>query len=365
MRPDLPGTALDRSTGFRHLLAMLQVGVNQALATPDPHHPSLAPPWRTDVYKYGHDCPDALYRSASIDGALNYRVSGTLGTARYLSFQVEGAKGTVGNLRDDQMDVGGDGSFVVWVGPDSHRGNLLQTTPDADQLFVRQFFSDWATEVPGTFRIECLTTDGSTRSAAPHPGRPERVAAQIEALGRWFQAITDYYLEREMRDRRQWPNAFMPARTKTEDGGANDIILGHGHFDLDPGRALLVEVRPARARYWSLDLANPWRESLDYAHHLTSLNGDQAVLDDDGCFRAVLAHQDPGIPNWLDTMGHQSGAMIFRWVVSDHAPEPTCTVVPHSEIRKHLPVSTPVVTDDERRVQIAERYRQVMRRFSL
>lgn len=157
----------------------------------------------------------------------------------------------------------------------------------------------------------------------------------------------------------------MPARTKTEDGGANDIILGHGHFDLDPSSALLVEVRPARARYWSLDLANPWRESLDYANHVTSLNGDQAVVDDDGYFRAVVAHTDPGVPNWLDTMGHPSGAMIFRWVVSDEAPAPACTVVPHTDIRRHLPAATPVVTDNERRAQIAERYGQVMRRFSL
>jgi hypothetical protein len=364
MAPDLPGTALDRSTGFRHLLAMLQVGLNQALATPEPHHPSLAPPWRTDVYKYGHDCPDALYRSASINGVLNYRVSGTVGTARYLSFQVEGPNGTVSNLRDDEMEVAADGSFVLWVGPVPHDSNWLETTVDADQLFVRQFFSNWATEAQGTFRIECLDDRPSSLGGATHPGRPERVAAQIEAVGRWFEAITDYYLEREVRDRREWRNAFMPARTKTEDGGANDIILGHGHFDLDPGAALLVEVRPARARYWSLDLANPWRESLDYAQHVTSLNGDQAVLDDDGYFRAVVAHRDPGVPNWLDTMGHQSGAMIFRWVVSDEAPEPVCTVVPHSDIRGHLPATTPVVTRDERTGQIAERYRQVMRRFS-
>jgi hypothetical protein len=362
--PGLPDTALDRSTGFRHLLAMLQVGINQALATPDTRHPSLAPPWRTDVYKYGHDCPDALYRSAAIDGALNYRVFGRFGTARYLSFQAEGPDGTVGNLRDDQVELEPDGSFVVWVGPDPHEGNWLSTTGDTDQLFVRQFFSDWAVETPGTFEIECLS-DPASAGPAVHPGQPERVAAQLAALRRWFDAITDYYLAREVRDRTEWPNAFMPARTKTEDGGANDIVLGHGHFDLEEAEALLIEVRPAPARYWSLDLANPWRESLDYARFVTSLNGDQAVLDEDGIFRAVVAHGDPEVPNWLDTMGHRSGALIFRWVVCNEAPEPTCTVIPHSEIRSHLPAGTPTVSDEERRNQIAERYRHVARRFSL
>ncbi len=360
--PDLPDTDLDRATGFRHLLAMLRVGIDQALATPEPGHPSLAPPWRTDVYKYGHDCPDALYRSARIRGDLTYRVRGTVGTARYLSFQTEGPNGTVGNLRGDQLAVGPDGTVELWVGPRPREGNWLRTTGDTDALFVRQFFSDWAGERAGTFDIEAV--GGPASAPADHPGRPERVAAQLEALGTWFATITGYYLDREVTDRAAWPNAFMPARAKTEAGGAQEIVLGHGHFDLDPDSALLVEVAPAPALYWSLDLANPWRESLDYAVRQTSLNDSQAVLDDDGRFRAVVAHRDPGVPNWLDTMGHRSGAMVFRWVVSDGAPEPRCTVVPHAAVRDRLPPSTVVVTPEERAATIARRRDHVRRRFA-
>ena len=36
------------------------------------------------------------------------------------------------------------------------------------------------------------------------------------------------------------------------------------------------------------------------------LNGHQAVLDD-GVFRAVVAHRDPGVANWLDTAGNRRG----------------------------------------------------------
>lgn len=361
LRADLPGGDLERATAVRHLLAMLRVGVEQALAAPDPAHPALQP-WRTDVYKYGHDCPDALYRSTPVRGDLTYRVRGSVGSVRYLSFQLEGPHGTVGNLRADQMQVGPDGRFEVWFGPEERPGNWLRTTAGTDQLFVRQFFSDWDTEEPATFSIEAFPA--ADEGPAPHPGRPERVAAQVAALGEWFDAITRYYADREATDRVAWPNAFMPARAKTEAGGAAEIVLGHGHFDLDPGSALLVEVPPPRALYWSLDLTNPWRESLDYAVRQTSLNDSQAVVDDDGVFRAVVAHHDPGVPNWLDTMGHGSGAMVLRWVVADSVPEPRCTVVPHESIRDVLPAGTPVVTPAERAARIAARRRHVLRRFA-
>lgn len=359
--PALPATDLDRATGYRHLLAMLRVGLDQALASSDPAHPALAP-WRTDVYKYGHDCPDALYRSARIRAGTTYRVTGSIGTVRYLGFQTEGPGGTVGNLRADQMSVAPDGTFELWLGAEPREGNWLPTTEDTDSLFVRQFFSDWDSERAATMTIEAV--DGGDGDPAPHPGRPERVAALVGAVGTWFETITEYYLDREITDRELWPNAFAPARTRTEDTGAQENIMSHGHVDLGPDEALVLEVEPVPARYWSAALTNPWRESLDYAVAHTSLNDSQAVLDADGVFRAVVAHRDPGVPNWLDTMGHPSGAMVLRWVVSDSAPEPRCTVVPHDRIRDHLPPDTPVVSPAERAATIARRRDAVRRRFA-
>jgi hypothetical protein len=355
LNPALPATDLDRSTGFKHLMAMLQVGINQLLAT-------LGPPWRTDAYKYGHDCSDTLYRSASVDGTSTYRVTGQVGSARFLSFQTEGMEGTVATLRSDELDVDSDGRFEIWLSPQEHDGDWLRTTDQTDQLFVRQFFSDWENEAPASMTIERV--GGPEAGLAPHPGRPEHVAAQFAELARWFDDITEYYIAREIRDRSQWRNAFPPPRDTTAAGGDRDNIMAHGHFDIEPGEALLIEVKPARARYWSLMLANPWRESLDYWLRQTSLNDHQAVLDSDGWFRAVLAHADPGVPNWLDTMGHTSGAMVFRWVVTDGAPDARCTVVPHAAVREHLPAGTPVVSPTERAAVIARRGAQVARRFA-
>jgi hypothetical protein len=147
-------------------------------------------------------------------------------------------------------------------------------------------------------------------------------------------------------------------------GGAQENINAWGSYDLAPDQALLVEVTPADARYWSLHAGNFWWESLDYANRHTSINGHQAVIDGDGTFRAVVAHDDPGVPNWIDTMGHTKGPLLFRWVVADHGPQARTAVLPFAEIRQHLPAETPTVTAAERAAIIEARRRGVQRRFA-
>jgi hypothetical protein len=39
------------------------------------------------------------------------------------------------------------------------------------------------------------------------------------------------------------------------------------------------------------------------------------VLEDDGSFRIVLSHQNPGVPNWLDTEGRPFGLVFWRYML--------------------------------------------------
>ena len=95
-----------------------------------------------------------------------------------------------------------------------------------------------------------------------------------------------------------------------------------GSFQLAPDEALVVEVEPPRGLYWSYSLGNPWWETIDYGRHQSSLNGHQAVVDEDGLLRVVIAHHDPGVANWLDTAGHSEGPIILRCVRTETAPVP-------------------------------------------
>jgi hypothetical protein len=159
-----------------------------------------------------------------------------------------------------------------------------------------------------------------------------------------------------------------PARANiAAGGGQNTNVYAGGVFDLGPDQALLIEITvPVEPAYSGFHLANLWGESLDYANHQSSLNGFQAEPDADGVIRYVVAHADPGVPNWLDTTGIPRGLLSLRWTYSEDPatlPEHTVRAIPLAELREQLPADTRTVSPDERAAGIAIRQRHVQRRY--
>jgi hypothetical protein len=97
----------------------------------------------------------------------------------------------------------------------------------------------------------------------------------------------------------------------------------------------------------------------------THLNGFTAHVDRDGKFRAVVSATDPGVPNWLDTMGYLKGSLLGRWLESSSTPIPRVTRIKLADLRKHLPADTPVVTAEARDAAIRLRRKgaQLRRRW--
>jgi hypothetical protein len=87
------------------------------------------------------------------------------------------------------------------------------------------------------------------------------------------------------------------------------------------------------------------------------------VIDGDGRFRAVVAHADPGVPNWLDTLGNGGGVLIFRFFRTDHVVCPAIRKVGLSDVRSHLPADTPSVDPAERARALEARTRASRRRY--
>jgi hypothetical protein len=82
----------------------------------------------------------------------------------------------------------------------------------------------------------------------------------------------------------------------------------------------------------------------------------------------VVAHRDPGVPNWLDTTGQPEGFLTPRWSYSrtpppDRWPTISARLVPFAEIRAHLPEGVRPVTPEERRERIRIRQEHVQRRY--
>ena len=108
-------------------------------------------------------------------------------------------------------------------------------------------------------------------------------------------------------------------------------------------------VKTVRFRSW----ISVWPNCAEY----------QARLDGDGVFRGVIAHRDPGVPNWLDCAGQQQGSIAARFLLAESAPEPALRRVPWGELRSQLPAETPRVEPAEREALLARRRRAVWRRY--
>jgi hypothetical protein len=152
-------------------------------------------------------------------------------------------------------------------------------------------------------------------------------------------------------------------------GGMSTNLYAGGVFELAPDEALIIENRiPLKPNYVGFQLSNLWGESIEYANRTGSLNGHQMAVDPDGVIRLVVAHRDPGVPNWLDTSGHREGFLAPRWAYSETPeqaqwPSVTATKVRFEDIGQHLHESTPAVSAEQRRAQVAIRQRHVQRRF--
>jgi hypothetical protein len=350
---------VDLAAGFRHLLMLLGTGVDQALRADSDPVLAVKPSGVDAVYKWGMDCPDCIYTGAPLRGGESYRIWGHRGSARYVGLQSMAGMASSANVLLDELDLGPGGEVDLVLSGDRHEGNWLPIAEDATQLVIRHFFYDWDTEVASTLFIERLEGEKS-RPARAQADQRAVMARRLIALGDFVVGNLEFFLQFS---RPEVPNTFLPPLDGTAMGAAAENRPVIGSWTLGPEEALLVEVTPPEGLYWSVSLGNAWWETIDYGAHQSSLNGHQAIVDDDGTLRAVIAHDDPGVPNWLDTAGHSAGPVILRCVRTESAPVPTTRVVPFAKLHAALPAGTRRVTPEERERVIAARRLAVSKRF--
>jgi hypothetical protein len=404
--PDLhapPETERGLAEGYRYLLGFTFGAIERAFGE-DPDFPYFRRAIQP-VDKATIDNADALYLSASVDGDASYRVRGRLvgpKAPQYMIFEAHtayaGDSGTLaelspteraitGSLDSSELVVADDGQFEILVAPAQpadHTGNFIasrqvtgEDTKDARFLIVRMLFHDWENEASPDLQIVQVGREG----AHPTPIEPVTAAVKMRRVGeivanqmKFWNEFYDIVLEAHG-DRNGDGRTFMPRNELNEPAQANlatgggqcTNVYSGGMFDLGPDEALLIEVdAPVEPSYTGFHLANLWGESLDYANHVTSLNGFQAEADSDGITRFVIAHRDPGVPNWLDTTGQTRGFLTVRWTYPeppDELPKVKVSTTPLSDVRQHLPAATRVMSPDERNEQIRIRQEHVQRRY--
>src|ERR1700733_4845010 len=140
---DMPRDPMDMAAGFRHLLGLLGIGIDQGLRAEV--HPVLAvkPSHVDNVYKWGMDCPDCIYAGAPLRGGGTYRVWGSRGTARYVGLQSMAGMASSANVLLDELDLGPDGEVDLILSTEHHDGNWLEIADDAPRSWCAPFFFNW------------------------------------------------------------------------------------------------------------------------------------------------------------------------------------------------------------------------------
>ncbi len=327
--PGAPVTPFDQAEGYRYLARLARAGLEAFVEDADPRAPVLK---RTahETIKLGADNPDNHYFNAAISGRHEYRLRGNRGTVSYLSFGTQaghygqgGGLPPTGFLEASQLALGPNGDFEIALCCEPRPGNWLPMKPETGMLLVRQTFADRARETPATLRL--VRVDG------PHQPVPVTAAMIDEGLKNASTLVAGASLlfAKWARDFQAHTNRLprFDQEVSNQAGGDPNIAYYHSHWRLAADEALVVEVLPPRCEHWNFQLNNYWMESLDYRYFRIHVNKHTATYEADGSVRLVVAHQDPGVPNWLQTAGHDSGTMLFRWIRAEAHPEPGTRVV--------------------------------------
>jgi hypothetical protein len=352
-------TPIAHGQAVRYLQRVLRGMLLTAIEVDDSDYPVLLRLF--DSYlPYGNSNPDCTYLHATVSPRHSYRISGSRGTAPIVEVQVMDGHFVAGpnhkslaTLPDLRADSNGNLEIVLSATPQP--GNWVRLDPGASWLYLRQYFYDWQAEQPAHLVIE--------RIGAVYPpplASGVDIASRVERLIGWMPTWFRH-LESRIEGYYQSPTDRLQFTTST--AGMDGLLYGKGFAKLDPGQAAILEFRPPQCRYWSFQIMNDFWESQEFDLRQTSLNGHQARLDPDGVFRGVISATDPGVPNWLDPVGHLNSMICARVLYAASTPETRLRVVPLERLRRELHPETPTVTAAERSESLRRRMLGVRNRY--
>ena len=330
-------SAQDIAEGHRHLLHVLEQALLVELES-DPTHP-LVQNQVSPVRKVNGDNADAIYYSTPIAPGHSYRLRSNQAGAVYSSITLEAggkpggyASRIAGVINDTQYDIGADGRFEVLLGGPPRKGNWIALPDDVSRISTRHYFenvrsaaTDPLLHVP--MEIECLDVQ-----PPPPPPDDTSIAAAIRRIESYVRVRT---LDAPKPDPMPaWvsttPNVFNPPLKPGKLAyAAADAAYTMAPYAVAPDEALVMRGRLPACRFANVMLWNRYLQSYDYMNRRVSLNRRQMHFEPDGSYRIVIAHRDPGVPNWLDCEGRTTGQVYWR-IMLPEAPVET----PRAELVK-------------------------------
>jgi hypothetical protein len=343
-----PGAPTDWAEGVRWATRLAAIALEWIVEKNDPFHPVIFRQ-QDEFRKFIVDNPDVNYYFCVLTDSETYRLWGNRGEAPYVGFTFgtdifhwgsggEIAMGTLTQCHLDQFVLGAGGDFEIVLSPRRHPGNWIDLAPRTQHLAVRETFTDRRRQRPAVFHVE--------RLGAPLPPprlTPDELAGKIELAASFMLFVARTCIAMYAGSEgtiNEIAGAPGSERVAAQDGEveshcSTEMVYMGGRWKLEAGQALAVTIHPPSRPfvYWGLTLVNPWAESYDYRFAHTCTNNELAAREADGTWRLVVAAENPGTANWLDTGGRLEGQMLLRWVLADRPPQPTCELVPVTALR--------------------------------
>jgi len=356
------GQLLDGRKHLEGAVDELVFGVILTTITPDPAHPAIV--WNETLpytaagmqvpgSRYAGDMPDRLYRNIAVNPAYRYELHGRLDRQSTLDFSIEALPGP-GNwglpplaiLQLPDMVIDDDGHFVVTLDASAANGraNHLQLPQDTVSLLVRDTLLQWDRQRPVALEIRGLDD--------PAPVTREYMANHAAAqLGQAAEVSLAFY------------NGIWQRAPNTLDPYVRDLgwgIVAINRFQIADDEALVVTLDPVDARYLGVQVDDLWLRSANYVTHTSTLNNAQSKPNRDGTFTFVVAKEDPGYFNWVDTAGMNDGYLIGRWELFNEATTGDGAVrevrkVKLADLDAALPKGAVRVSPQQRAAQLAAR----------
>ncbi len=384
-----PATALQRVDGFRYLTQNLGQAYDLALETKNTKYPAIHP-FCSPTRKLGSDNADCVYQQAWVDGESTYKISGKRGSARFFNIAVQGPRGLAAyggnatkplhepfgdtpeaNIFGEQLKTEWDGSFELFIGGEKQGPNWLPSTKGTRKLFFRQYFDSWEEE-SAEMRIERVGMDG------PRPvPTPAEMIESMKWAADFVYNVVDYWpdwtwansdaVDEDTPNRFAAPN-ILGAGAAAAIANVTDKRRGRlattMHWQLRDDEALIVEWADYQA-FWMITAEAIFGNSLDFLYRPVSYTPSRTAVDSDGKVRFVMARDDPGVANWIDTQGYNAGQLSFRSVQSSHLPDFRTQVVKAADVGRFLPADTKRVTREERAGALLARFHAIQRRYRI
>lgn len=312
---------------------------------------------------------DNYYAMIPVDGAARFELHGQLMDDAVGDFPIHitanlSQSANVSALDPRDMVFEDDGSFVITIDPEpaNGRANHLQSSVDSKYIFIRDGRVDWSQQ-PNSYRITRLDPPTArARTAEEIADMASRFIIDDVPQNFWFKQMIGF-LE---------PNSLSEVHVSVDVGGMPSQKLLRGRVVIDDDEAFVLHLGPGESKYWVLILYDWWGMSGDFWSRPSSLNNTQSVANADGSYTYVFSIKDPGVHNWIDTLGLHETLFMNRWRLLPQTsggpggdPWAKGELMKLTDLKHRLPAGTRWVSEDERRRQLAERYSDFQSRFSV